>query len=271
MKKDAGVLATLASALNIDRQSEEALTPARKAVALAPRSEYTHRILGEVYADLRCQILARQEFAQALKLDPNSVRAQLGLYELETTLGNGEAADARLKAAMKLAPNDPVVLASAAGSGDVALKEMALARIEILVAKEPTTPDVTKLAMAAGKILDGKGEPEKAFRYFNSYRRGLYGTYDPQQRKSFIETCKTVFTADFFETRKDFALTSDKPVFVIGMPRSGTTLVEKIIARHPDATGAGELQAIPDSIRELTDGRIHSPVIFDGIHSCPGF
>jgi Flp pilus assembly protein TadD len=267
-KKDAGVLATLASALNINRQSEEALPPARKAASLAPRSEYAQRILGEVYADLRRPVMARQSFEQALKLEPRSARAHLGLYELETTLGNSDAAETHLEAAFAETPDDPVTLISAANSRNTDLQEKVLTRIESLLEGLPAgaaSPEITKLAMAAGRILDARGETGNAFRYFDTHREGLYGTYDAERQAWFVEACKSVFTPDFFEARRDFALSSDKPVFVVGMPRSGTTLVEQIIARHPDAAGAGELQFIPDSIREMVDGKLYVPAFFDQV------
>lgn len=267
-KKDARVLATLASALNINRQSEDALVPARKAASLAPKSEYAQRTLGEVYADLRRPVMARQAFEQALKIEPRSARAHLGLYELETTLGNSKAAEPHLKAAFEETPDDPTTLISAAQSRNKDLQENALARIERILSGLPSgaaSPEITKLAMSAGKILDGRGDTANAFRYFDGYRHGLYGSYNAERQMWFVETCKTVFTPAFFEARKDFALSSDKPVFVVGMPRSGTTLVEQTIARHPHAAGAGELQFIPDSLRELAKGKLHEPAFFDSV------
>jgi len=267
-RKDPAVLTTLASALNINRQSEEALAHARKATSLAPGSEYAHRILGEIYSDLRRPVMARQAFEQALKLEPRSPRAHLGLYELETTLGNSEAAEAHLKAAFEELPEDPVTLISAAGSANTDLQQNALVRIERILSglpEETASPEITKLAMAAGRILEARGETANAFRYFDSYRRGLYGSYDAKRQTWFVDTCKSVFTPDFFEARKDFALTSDKPVFVVGMPRSGTTLVEQTIARHRDAAGAGELQFLPDSIRDMAEGKLHQPAFFDKV------
>jgi len=267
-KKDARILATLASALNINRQSEDALAPARKAASLAPKSEYAQRTLGEVYSDLRRPVMARQAFEQALKIEPRSARAHLGLYELETTLGNGEAAEPHLKAAFEETPDDPATLISAARSRNKDLQQNALARIERILSGLPAgaaSPEITKLAMAAGRILDSRGETANAFRYFDTYRQGLYGSYGAERQTWFIDTCKTVFTPAFFEARKDFALSSDKPVFVVGMPRSGTTLVEQVIARHPNASGAGELQFIPDSLRDMANGKLHEPAFFDSV------
>jgi len=265
-KKEATVHATLASALNIEGRNEEALPHARKAAALDTRSEYAQRVLGAVYSDLRRPVMARQALDQALKADPNSARAHLEMYELEITLGNRDSAETHVQAAFALDPRDPVVLVAAANSHDENLKDKVLAGIEAILSNLPAgaaTPDITKLAFAAGRILDARGDLQKAFQYYDGFRAGLYGQHDAGRYAWFVNTCKSVFTREFFEERKDFALTSDRPVFVFGMPRSGTTLVEQIIARHPDAAGAGELQYFPDTIRDLSRGRSHTPVLFE--------
>ncbi|PVB60295.1 sulfotransferase [Labrenzia sp. 011] len=266
VKKEAPVFTTLASALNISGRNEEALPHARRGIALDARSEYAHRVLGDVYTDLRRPVMARQSFEQALKLDPQSVRAHLGLYELETTLGNTDAAESHIATAFGMAPDDPLVLIAAARSGDAAFRDKVLARIEPILATVPAgaaIPDITRLAFAAGRIHDSRGDTATAFRYYDGYRTGLYGKYDPAQQSWFVNTCKTVFSRAFFDARKNFALSSDRPVFVVGMPRSGTTLVEQIIARHPDAAGAGEMPFFPDRIREISRGRPHTPAFFE--------
>lgn len=265
-KKEAVVHTTLASALNIERRSEEALPHARKGASLAPGSEYAQRVLGEVYADLRRPAPARQAFDQALKADPHSPRAHLGLFELEMTLGKRDLAEVHIRAALSQAPSDPAILTAAAGVQDESLRANVLAGIERQLSELPegtASPDVTRLAFAAGRICDAAGDIDRAFSYFNGYRTGLYPAHDPELQKVFVETCKTIFTKDFFEQREDWALSSDRPIFVFGMPRTGTTLVERIIGRHPAARAAGELQFIPDRIHDLTSGRIHSPHLFE--------
>lgn len=239
---------TLASALNIERRSEDALPHARKGASLAPGSEYAQRVLGEVYADLRRSGLARQAFEQALKADPRSPRAHLGLFELEMTLGNRELAENHIRTAFTEAPSDPAILTAAAETQDETLKASVLDGIERHLSNLPqgaTTAEVTRLAFAAGKICDAAGDTGKAFSFFDGYRTGLYPAHDPDLQKAFVETCKVVFDREFFEQRKDWALSSDRPVFVFGMPRSGTTLVERIIGRHPAARAAGSFSSSP--------------------------
>ncbi|MCR9280983.1 MAG: sulfotransferase [Rhodobacteraceae bacterium] len=265
-KKEAVVHTTLASALNIEKRSEDALPHARKGASLAPGSEYAQRVLGEVYADLRRSGLARQAFEQALKADPQSPRAHLGLFELEMTLGNRELAENHIRTAFTEAPSDPAILTAAAEAQDETLKASVLEGIERHLSNLPqgaATAEVTRLAFAAGKICDAAGDTGKAFSFFDGYRTGLYPAHDPGVQKAFVESCKAAFDREFFEQRKDWALSSDRPVFVFGMPRSGTTLVERIIGRHPAARAAGELQFIPDRIHDLASGRIHGPHLFE--------
>jgi Flp pilus assembly protein TadD len=267
-KKEAVVHTTLASALNIERRSEEALPHARKGASLAPGSEYTQRVLGEVYADLRRSDPARQAFVQALKADPHSPRAHLGLFELEMTLGNRGPAEAHIRTALTHAPADPAILTAAAQSQDESLRANVLSGIEqhlSELAEGTASPEVTRLAFAAGKICDAAGDMDKAFSFFDNYRAGLYPAHDPDLQKAFVATCKTVFDQAFFGQRKDWALSSDRPVYVFGMPRSGTTLVERIIGRHPAARAAGELQFMPDRIHDLASGQIHGPHLFEAV------
>ena len=97
------------------------------------------------------------------------------------------------------------------------------------------------LHSALGKIDDDLGRYDRAFAHFSAVpqmeRRGANEVRAFEREISFM---KEVFTRDFFEARRLLADDSARPVFVIGMPRSGTTLVEQIIASHPQGAGAGE-------------------------------
>ncbi|WP_298812425.1 tetratricopeptide repeat-containing sulfotransferase family protein [uncultured Roseibium sp.] len=265
-KKEAAVHTTLASALNLNAQSEEALAPARKGVALDGKSEYTQRVLGQVYADLRKPVMAKQAFERALSAEPKSARSQLGLYEVEKSLGHSETAEDCLHTAFGLSPEDPLVLVSAANSSDETLRENVLTGIERILSTVPegaAHPEIAKLSFAAGKILDDRQDLEKAFHYFDNYRAGLYRGYQPERYEWFVQTCKTVFTGDFFKSREDFALSSARPVFVVGMPQSGAPLIEKMVSSHPDAAAAGEVPVFLQAIGEFTKGQPHGPALFD--------
>ena len=76
-------------------------------------------------------------------------------------------------------------------------------------------------------------------------RRGL--AYDPQDHASFVARTIAACTPDFFQRVQGFGLETEIPVFVFGLPRSGTTLVEQILASHSQVFAAGEIQLAADT------------------------
>ncbi|MBF0193054.1 MAG: sulfotransferase [Magnetococcales bacterium] len=81
--------------------------------------------------------------------------------------------------------------------------------------------------------------------------------YKAHEHRQYIEDIMGVFSIEFFAQRTTFGNPSKLPVFVLGMPRSGTTLVEQILASHPEIFGAGELGQIPSIIASLSAWESH--------------
>ena len=97
------------------------------------------------------------------------------------------------------------------------------------------------LHWAAGKIADDSGQYDRAWPHFVAGKTLDYPEYDIGRQIEIAAAMKETFTASFFEERKEAAHQSNRPVFVIGMPRSGTTLIEQIIASHGKADSGGEI------------------------------
>src|SRR5262249_55914379 len=130
------------------------------------------------------------------------------------------------------------------------------------------------LCYALAHVLDKQKSHDEAFAYYrqaNDTKWEIFRTrgqgFDRAQHERFIEQTMAVGTAEFFRTKGDASLFpppndsqdiyraggkrdaspfSELPVFIVGMPRSGTTLVEQILASHPQVHGAGELPDIPN-------------------------
>ncbi len=265
-KKEAAIVATLADALSKNNQHEEALVHARKAVALDRNSEIAHCALGEIYSKLRRPVMAEQAFNSALKLNGTSTIAHMAMLRLKNSLGERETAEAHYDAAFEFAPFEPSVLINARDHTDAEKRKSALKNIEAVMSdpdKHMSRIERAQLGFTAGKICDGVGDLSKAFEYFEKYRADMYGQYDPEKQETLLERYKEVFTPHFFEERADFALSSDRPVFVFGMPRSGTSLVEAILSAHPRVTAAGELSFFDDRIIELGSGATGDDGLFN--------
>lgn len=107
------------------------------------------------------------------------------------------------------------------------------------------------LHSAAGKILEDVGDYDAAFERYNLAAERQSSEFNFSGLAKRHDLLKELFTADFFASLKDHGSPSDLPVLVVGMPRSGTTLTEQIISRHPQAGGAGELMRLRVMSRTL--------------------
>ena len=109
----------------------------------------------------------------------------------------------------------------------------------------------TKLAFALGKVYDDVGEYERAFATYQTGNRLKFAesSLDFDRYFSHIDGVPEIFTAPPRQVSQ--ASVSPGPIFIVGMPRSGTTLVEQIISRHPAVSGCGELPCIEKAIARM--------------------
>ena len=110
-----------------------------------------------------------------------------------------------------------------------------------------------ELRFAMGKYCDDVSEFDKAF---ENYKRGnelmktIADPYERDVRRCFVDDMIRIYTPEAISAVRGGTSVSMKPIFVIGMPRSGTSLAEQIIASHPAVRGAGEQGFIPDEALE---------------------
>ena len=111
------------------------------------------------------------------------------------------------------------------------------------------------LHFALGKAFEDKGEAEASFGHYaggNRLRRSLLD-YSADDTSRHVERAVALFTADFFATRLGQGCQAPDPIFIIGMPRAGSTLVEQILASHPAIEGTAELPDMPAIARRLDE------------------
>lgn len=267
-KKKSIVFEELAQILIRAGEYDEALEAARKAVKLDPNVGASYKSLGDAYAKLQRPVLARQAFQKAIKLEPEFPAAYLALHLLEKSLGDKEKAQEYLNKAREVSPKNPSVLYQEAIAAKHKEKPENLDTIEEVLGdeeKEFKRNQRAHLHYAAAKIYDDLGEMDNAFRHFEAGRKFLYSPYNSKRRRWQIDAFKEFFNKEFFEARKEVGLESAKPVFVFGMPRSGTTLTEQIIGRHPKAVGAGELTYFHSEMVKLRDGAKVTPEFFKNV------
>ena len=111
------------------------------------------------------------------------------------------------------------------------------------------------LHFAYAKALDDRGEHAKALDHYIVGGRMKRAQLDYREDETFgfFDAIKAAFPKETFTNRKFAGIPDERPVFIIGMPRSGSTLVEQIISSHPDVYGAGEVKYLSRALGQLRD------------------
>jgi tetratricopeptide (TPR) repeat protein len=245
----------------LQRNPAEAEKYLRRALKINPKYADARSKLGLVLTVAGRLREAEAACKKALKVDPRQAEALLGLGQIALTEGRFEAAETFIKRALKAAPKLPGAWAAIPN-----LRRMTVADSDWLKGAEEIAGSalplwqVAELRFAIGKYCDDVDDFERAFQ---SYRRGnellktVTQKYDRPGYSSFADDMIRNHSREALARSASCGSTSMKPVFVLGMPRSGTSLVEQIIASHPSARGAGELQFWLDTGRENEDALRH--------------
>jgi hypothetical protein len=125
---------------------------------------------------------------------------------------------------------------------------------------DPDLPAGKRLALGFGlaQVCDARGAYDRAAAHLHQAnalrlaewdRRGQ--GYDPAEHRRFVADVMATLTPAYFERVRGFGLEAERPVFVVGLPRSGTTLIEQILASHSQVFGAGELRDLRDTFEAV--------------------
>jgi tetratricopeptide (TPR) repeat protein len=252
---------------------DEAVAQYRQALALKPDYAKAHSHLGVVLQDQGKLDDALANYRQALALKPDFAEAHNNLGHALRELGRLTEARHAYETAIELAPQKPGFYYGLAQMKRFAQGDTDLAAMEKL-GLEPVSlsaEDRIQLGFALGKAYRDLGDHERSFRHLlegNSLKRQEI-VYDEAATAGLFARIREVFTPELMREKRGLGDPSPAPVFIIGMPRSGTTLIEQILASHPKVFGAGELRHITNAAAKLSrpDG---APVPFPEAVSCMG-
>ncbi|MFP3249364.1 MAG: sulfotransferase [Paraburkholderia sp.] len=262
-------LVARAKALKLIERLDEALGFARQAVAIAPKSAEAHNTLAVVLQVLGQTDEALAQFEQAAQL-PGAVaeEAMVGRATLLMEAGRKDEAMAAFEQALEAFPGSVTALAGradahtfSAGDPDIAALEACLAEGE-----RRSLSDRITAHFALGKAYLDIKDAQQAFQHFNAGNRQKRASlgYDSVATGQWMERVAETFTPELYARLQGAGAPSELPVFIVGMPRSGTTLIEQIVSSHPQVTGAGELSALrlvvegsgvfPERLEALAEG-----------------
>ncbi|MDP9137126.1 MAG: sulfotransferase, partial [Pseudomonadota bacterium] len=260
----------LGNALVSATEYPEAIRHLEEAVRLDPGYAEAHANLGKAYGSAGRIGDARRQFERALALDPWYSVARLGLARMEKEAGYPDRAVAAFRRLLDRAPGDVSLLVSilgclnpATGSPELAAAEqICRTRLDRLSRREQR-----QLLVGLGRAYDGMGRHAEAIDFIIRGKAIVPPPYDIDRRIEWCRQMRELFTRQFYAKRTGFGSPSEAPVFIVGMVRSGSSLIEQVLASHPAVAGLGEspfmfkvvrVAGIRHTENELDAGRVRS-------------
>lgn len=266
----AGAWMTLASVLLEKSNTVEAIKAYKEVTRLEPNNSESWAGLANALAVAMYPEESTEAFKRSLALNPNVPGVQMGYGHVLKTIGKQDEALKAYRAA----------IAGRADFGEVywSMANLKIFNFEEEEVKEMLTQvergDISESAtvhfhFSLGKAYEDKKDFDKAWHHYhtgNQLKRESV-EHEPLEMQSRFDAIKETFTADFLRARTGQGCDAKDPIFIVGLPRSGSTLVEQIIASHSQVEGTSELpiiSGISASIgRYRTDGRFFPEAVQD--------
>jgi tetratricopeptide (TPR) repeat protein len=243
-------------------ESENSL---RRAIKLKPNSLDALCSLGLTLVSMGATHDAKGRLRKVLKSKPRNVAALHGLGQVALMEGRWDEADKLFEQILEIEPKNAAALVAQAGARKMTLADASwLETAEAALAdKAVAPPQEAALRYAIGKYLDDVGDYGRAFASFaraNDILKRAAEPYDRKVRAAAAADLIKAHSRDAIARAAEGGSDSAVPVFVVGMPRSGTSLIEQIIASHPLARGAGELDFWSNVMRKHETEVRHAPL-----------
>jgi tetratricopeptide (TPR) repeat protein len=239
----------------------EAIKMFEQATRLEPDNAETWSGLGHAYSTAQYPEKSAEAYARSVQLKPDAPGVQMGYAHVLKTLGDQAGSLAAYRAAIDLNPALGEVYWSMANLKIFTFEE---AEVDAML-EQVERDDLSEVAdihfrFALGKALEDKQDYDRAWHFYHSgnERQRMTVEHEPVDMEQRHTALKTVFNKSFLEERGGHGCEAPDPIFIVGLPRSGSTLLEQILASHSQVEGTSELPVlgtIADSIgRYRTDG-----------------
>jgi tetratricopeptide (TPR) repeat protein len=227
---------------------EEAIQSFEKVIELEPHSMQANLLLASVLAPAARTHDAIAAYRKVLELRPNHPGALLGLGHTLKTVGQQDEAVQAYRDCIGMRPGNGETYWSLANLKTFKLSDEDIQAMESQVARQDMDEDLNtqsrvNFLFALAKAYEDRGDFDRAWAYYeegNSTQR-LEETYDPVRTEVMNDEIIKVFDSGFLAQHSGTGNPSPEPIFIIGLPRSGSTLLEQILASHSMVEGTAEL------------------------------
>jgi tetratricopeptide (TPR) repeat protein len=252
---DAEARTGLGDALYRLDRPDDAIEQYEKALATAPAFNKALNSLGNAL-----HLLGRSEegvtyFRRALAIDSSDLRTYKDLGSALFALGKFDEARAFLEKAMALSPHKAGCYEALVMCGRITAEDHHFVAMRKLAANPASLSETERIDLhyALGKAFADVGEHQQSFDHIlaaNALKRRQI-KFDEEKWLEQFERIRKVFTAQLLRDKAGLADPSELPIFIFGMPRSGTTLIEQILASHPKVFGGGELREMANQVARI--------------------
>jgi len=239
--------------LNRDKL-EEAVATARGLVELAPDTADSQLALGNALARSDRAAEAAEAYQRALDIAPNNAGAFSGLGQQLKTVGRQAEAIAVYRRSMESDPKNAEPYWSLANMRAYRFTDDDIAAMKSLLQDETLGDQANvQLCNALGFAFEGRKNFDEAFSYFQrgNEKQRASEIYDPVETEVTTDRQIEVFTEQFLRSTEGQGAPDPSPIFIVGLPRSGSTLIEQILASHSQVEGTHELSDLGMAVRGL--------------------
>jgi tetratricopeptide (TPR) repeat protein len=242
---------------------EEAVSQYEAAVGLKPRFADAYHNLGKAYYALNRYEYAIAAYEKALAIDASKATVYNDMAAAHLVLGHFREAYAAFAAAVARAPRNAAIHLNLAGLARFTAGDVRLAALEKLAEDMPSLGENDQIALhfALGKAHGDLKNRERSFGHLlkgNALKRRQI-RYDEEAALGSFERIRAVFTPELMRAKRGCGDYSRVPIFIVGMPRSGSTLVEQILASHSRVFGAGEISDFDKAVTDLSGASKNFP------------
>jgi tetratricopeptide (TPR) repeat protein len=253
----------LAIVLHRQHRPVEAIAEIDRLLETDPDNASYRNLHGAALGGIGAYDKALAEFEEALRGRPNNAAMWMSYGHTLKTLGRRDDSIAAYRRSITLRPAMGEAWWSLANLKTVTFSAADIEAMRAALTEDATTigfDDRFHLHFALGKALEDAGDYEASFRHYvqgNRLRRERID-YDADETHDQVERAAVLFTPDFFAARVGQGCAAPDPIFVLGMPRSGSTLVEQILASHSQVEGTRELPDIQALAHRVSGRKMRS-------------
>ena len=245
----------LGNVLGDQQRHDEAEASCRQALAINDGMAEAHFNLGNILRHQDRQPEAEQSYRRALDIQPGYLMALNNLGLCLKRQGRLDEASECFQAAISLKPDFLQSHCNLAPLKTYAVDDAQLGLVEGQQHQLPALPVAGRISywFALGKMREDVGRYDDAFAAYaegNLLQRTQF-PHDEAREVALLERLRSVFSAAFFAERAQPVHPGKAPIFIVGMPRSGTSLIEQILSTHPGIHGAGELTELGDVVHSI--------------------